>query len=54
VNLKEKQLEKLAKGLFSKTITFKEHPKKGRRPNLKSTYEFTRLFKWKVVIQTKL
>jgi hypothetical protein len=46
----EKQFKKLAKRLFKKTITFREHPTKGRRPNLKSMYEFTRLLKQKVVI----
>jgi hypothetical protein len=33
-NLKEKQLEKLARGFLSKTITFKECPTKEGRPNL--------------------
>jgi hypothetical protein len=28
-----------------KKITFKEHPAKGGRPNLKSMYEFTRMLK---------
>jgi hypothetical protein len=50
VNLMEKQFKKLAKRFFKKTITFREHPTKGRRPNLKSMYEFTRLLKQKVVI----
>jgi hypothetical protein len=45
VNLKEKQLEKLARGLLSKIITLIKHPMKGGRPNLKSMYEFTRMFK---------
>ncbi len=54
VNLKEKQLKKLTIGFFSKTITLKERPRKGGRPNLKSMYEFTRLFKQKVVIQNKI
>jgi hypothetical protein len=45
VNLMEKQLEKLAKGLCSKIITFKERIVKGGRLNLKSMYEFTRLLK---------
>jgi len=44
-NLKEKQLEKLARGLLPKTITLIERPMKGGRPNLKSMYEFTRMFK---------
>jgi hypothetical protein len=44
-NLKEKQVEKLAKGFLSKAITLKEHLVKGGRPNLKSMYEFTRLLK---------
>jgi len=43
-------LEKLARGLLVKIITLKEHPTKGRRPELKSMYEFTRLLKKKVVI----
>jgi hypothetical protein len=45
VNLKEKQFKKLAKGLLFKAITFKEHPTKGRMPNLESMYGFTRLLK---------
>jgi hypothetical protein len=44
-NLKEKQLEKLANGLLSKTITLRERPTKGGRPNLKFIYEFTRMLK---------
>jgi hypothetical protein len=40
VNLKEKQLEKLAKGLFLK----KTHLKR-KRLNLKSMYKFTRMLK---------
>jgi hypothetical protein len=36
-NLKEKQLEKLVRGLFMKTITIRDRPMKGRgRPDLKS------------------
>ncbi len=46
-NLKEKQLEKLARGLLPKTITFRERPTKGGRPNLKSMYKFTRMLKQK-------
>jgi hypothetical protein len=41
-NRKEKQLEKLARGLLSKAITFKDHPTKGRKLDFKSTYKFTR------------
>jgi hypothetical protein len=44
-NLKEKQLKKLAKGLFSKVITFRKCPTKGGRLNLKLMYKFTRLLK---------
>jgi hypothetical protein len=44
-NLKEKQLEKLARGLLPKTITLIERPMKGGRPNLKSMYEFTKMLK---------
>jgi hypothetical protein len=44
----------LAKGILSKTITFKEHLVKGGRPNVKSMYEFTRMLKWKVVIWNKI
>jgi hypothetical protein len=54
VNFKEKQLEKLAKGLLSKTITFGECPTKGGRPNLKSMYEFTRMFKLKAMIWNEI
>jgi hypothetical protein len=36
VNLKEKQLKKLAKGLLTKAITLREHPLKGGGPNLTS------------------
>jgi hypothetical protein len=54
VNLKEKQLKKLARGLFSKTITLIEHLRKGGRPNLKSMYEFTRMLKLKVVIHNEI
>ncbi len=54
MNLKEKQLEKLAKGLLSKTITHIEHPMKGGRPNLKSMYEFTRMLKRKAMIQNEI
>ncbi len=53
-NLKEKQFEKLARGFFSKAITLKERPMKGRRLNLKFMYEFTRVFKWKIVIQNEI
>jgi len=35
-NLKEKQLEKLAKGLLSKVITLRVCPMKGRRLSFKS------------------
>jgi hypothetical protein len=45
-----KQCEKLVRGLLSKKMTLKEHLVKGRRPNLKSTYKFTRMLKWKVMI----
>jgi hypothetical protein len=53
-NLKEKQLEKLARGFLSKTITFKECPTKEGRPNLKSMYEFKRLLKWKAMIWNEI
>jgi hypothetical protein len=36
VNLMEKQLGKLARGLLSKVITIKDRLVKGGRPNLKS------------------
>jgi hypothetical protein len=39
VNLMEKQLKKLARGLLSRIITIKERLIKGRRPNLKSMYK---------------
>jgi hypothetical protein len=54
VNLKEKQLKKLARGFLSKAITLKEHPTKGGRPNLKSMYEFTRRLKRKVMIWNEI
>ncbi len=54
VNLKEKQLKKLARGLLSKTIALKEHPTKGGGLNVKSMYEFTRMLKLKVVIQNEI
>jgi hypothetical protein len=54
VNLKEKQLKKLAKGLLSKVITLKEHLAKGGKPNLKSMYKLTMILKRKVVIQNKI
>jgi hypothetical protein len=47
---REKQLNKLARGLLSKAITFKKCSVKGGRLNLKSMYEFTRLLKWKAMI----
>jgi hypothetical protein len=53
-NVKEKQLEKLAKGFFSKTITLIKHPTKGGRPNLKSMHESTRLLKRKAVIWNEI
>jgi hypothetical protein len=53
-NLKEKQFEMLTRGFLSKAITFKKRPTKGRRLNLKSMYEFTRLLKWKVVIRNEI
>ncbi len=53
-NLKEKQLNKLARGLLSKAITLRKHLAKGRRPNLKSMLEFTRLLKQKAMIQNKI
>jgi hypothetical protein len=53
-NLKEKQLEKLAKGLLSKAVTLKEHLAKGGRLSLKSIYEFTRLLKRKAMIRNKI
>jgi hypothetical protein len=49
-NLKETQLEKLAKGLLVKMITLRERLAKGRRLKLKSMHEFTRVLKRKVVI----
>jgi hypothetical protein len=54
VNFKEKQFKKLARGLLSKTITLRERLVKGRRPNLKSMYKFTRMFKRKGVIQNEI
>jgi len=53
-NLKEKQLEKLAKGFLSKIIAVKEHATKRGRPNLKSMYGFTRLLKRKAMIENKI
>ncbi len=53
-NLKEKQLKKLASRLLSKTITFKESPTKGGRPNLKSMYKFTRMLKQKAMIRNEI
>jgi hypothetical protein len=53
-NLKERQFEKLARGFLSKAITFREHPTKGGRPNLKSMYKFTRLLKWETVIRNEI
>jgi len=44
----------LAKGLFSKIIPLREHPMKGGRPNLKSMYEFTWMFKPKVMIWNEI
>jgi hypothetical protein len=44
----------LAKGLLSKTITLRERLVKGRRPNLKSMYEFTRMLKWKAMIRNEI
>jgi hypothetical protein len=50
-NLKEKQLEKLARGLFDHTIMLRECPAKGGgRVDLKSMYEITRVLKQKSVI----
>jgi len=55
VNLKEKQLEKLARGLFDHTITLQEHLiKGGGRPNFKSMYNFTKVLKQKVVIHNEI
>jgi hypothetical protein len=53
-HFKEKQFKKLARRFISKAITLRECPTKGGRPNLKSMYEFTRLFKWKVVIRNEI
>jgi hypothetical protein len=50
-NLKEKQLEKLARGLFYHIIMLWEClAKGGGRPDLKSMYEITRALKQKLVI----
>ncbi len=50
-NLKEKQFEKLARGLFDHTIMLREClAKGGERPNLKSIYKITRVLKQKSVI----
>ncbi len=53
-NPKEKQLKKLAKGLLSKKITLREHQVKGRRPNFKSMYKFTRMLKQKAMIRNDI
>ncbi len=54
MNFKEKHFKKLARGLLSKTITLKEHPTKGGRPNFKSMYKFTRMLKWKTMIRNEI
>jgi hypothetical protein len=49
-NLKENQLEKLARGLISRIVTIHERPKGGGRPYLKSMYEVSTTFKRKAII----
>jgi hypothetical protein len=44
----------VVRGFFSKVITFKECSMKGKRLNFKSMYEFTRLFKWKAMIENEI
>jgi hypothetical protein len=53
-NLKENQLEKLARGLISWTVTICEKPKGGGRLDLKSMYEVSKTFKRKVVIWNEI
>jgi len=43
-------LEKLARGLISRTITIHERPKGGGRLDLKSMYEESKTFKRKAII----
>jgi hypothetical protein len=54
VNLKENQLEKLAKGLISWIVTIRERPKGGGRPNLNSMYDISKIFKRKAIIQNEI
>jgi hypothetical protein len=53
-SLKVKQFKKLARGLLSKAIKFRKCLVKGKRLNLKSMYEFTRLLKWKAMIHYEI
>lgn len=54
-NLKEKKLEKLARGLFDHTIMLWEClAKGGGRPNLKLMYKITRVLKQKMMIRNEI
>ncbi len=53
--MKEKQLEKLARSFFSKTIIICDCPSKGgRQPHLKLMHKFTMLLKKKVIIWNEI
>jgi hypothetical protein len=50
-NMKKKKLEKLAQGLFGKTIIIRDRlAKGGRRLDLKLKHEFMKLLKRKIII----
>jgi hypothetical protein len=53
-NLKENQLEKLARGLISWIIIIRERPKGGGRPDLKYMYKVSRKFKRKAIIWNQI
>ncbi len=49
-NLKENQLEKLARGLISWIVTIRERPNDGGRLDLKSMCKVSKTFKRKAII----
>jgi hypothetical protein len=55
LNMKEKQLEKLAQSLLAKTIAIHDRPTKaGEQLDLKSMHKFTKLLKRKAIIQNEI
>jgi NAD kinase len=55
LNMKEKQLKKLAQSLLAKTITIHDRPTKGgEQLDLKSMHKSTKLLKRKAIIQNEI